>query len=272
MLKKLIKHEFKSSWLEMVIANGAVLIITVFVAILIRIGSSILFQTMGLTSLLLLYVGQIILVFMTIIRSLNKKLFTNEGYLSFTLPVTTRQLLFSKVFVNVIWIIGTALVMIISLVIMGAITIGGADIGLDFIYFDISEFASANILPLLVLLFSFFISSILFLITILGVLTIVNTGKMKKKKLLIGVILYYILTNVLSWIEQFVIIIPFTLYYIGGTWTIARSTTLYSLFTGIMGPEGLPIINFNSMFLEIVFIIGIFIFSEKMISKHLELE
>ncbi|MDD4213060.1 MAG: hypothetical protein PHY42_06695 [Bacilli bacterium] len=271
MLKKLIKNEFKNSLLELGIVNGAVLVITVLVALLINIGTSMIYKSMGLASLFLLYAGQIIIVFITIIKSLNNKLFTNEGYLSFTLPVTTHELLLSKIIVNVIWIIITAITLIMSFFIMGVIVV--SDLGIEIgLYFEMTEFVAANLPSALILLLGLIVSATLFVCTIIGVLVILNTGKMKKKKLLIGIILYYVVTNAIAWIEQFIIIIPYSLYYTGESLTFGPSVTFYSLFMETPSILGYPLLSFNTLLIELLIIGGIYFFSVKMLQKHLELE
>lgn len=274
MLKKLLKHELKSSWMEMVIVNGAVLVISLLFALMVNVvSSSMTFLAMGLGSIFILYFVQVVLLVSNIIRSLNKKMFTNEGYLTFTLPVTIRELLVSKILINIFWTFVTSFMILLSMFIMGVLMT--QTFNLTFIYFDAIEFVYKNFLPVLLMMVSFLIGAAFFIVVVIGVLTILNTGKMKKHKLLLGILIFYAFSTIHSWVEQFLVIIPYSLYInpVDGGWFIGPSYTIYSMiFNPDMLINGTPILSFNSILIQLVLIVGIFVFSEKMIKNHLELE
>lgn len=104
MLGKLLKNEFKStahrvSWIYMV--GGATLLILLlgYVTDKTWLGA--------LASLILMVVGAIVLLvtLVAIVNQYNKSMFGAEGYLTFTLPVSSRSLLTSKLAVSTVWIL-----------------------------------------------------------------------------------------------------------------------------------------------------------------------
>lgn len=114
MLGKLIKHEFR--------ATGRILLpvylVMLLTAALVRGFQVLTEQTAGefmrvlaVLSVLLFSAavfGGSILAFVLMIYRFYKNLMTDEGYLMFTLPVTTGQLIWSKMIVSAVWLLATA--------------------------------------------------------------------------------------------------------------------------------------------------------------------
>ncbi len=104
----------------------------------------------------LIYVGAIlflIICFSALILSLTvteilliarfyKNFFTDEGYLTFTLPVTRRQLLFSKFLNALIWLSLHALLLIASFAILITIGIVGVDMSASPFFFTVTFFGT----------------------------------------------------------------------------------------------------------------------------------
>ncbi|MGN1083274.1 MAG: hypothetical protein ACI4SJ_07005 [Candidatus Avispirillum sp.] len=59
-----------------------------------------------------------VLCFVVIFARFYKNFFSDEGYLTFTLPVTTRQLLLSKLFASVLWLIAAVIITFLLAVLM----------------------------------------------------------------------------------------------------------------------------------------------------------
>ena len=115
MLKKLIKNEFKENYKEMLVLYGISLIAFCLLGLFIRLD---MFEF--LTILVIPAVGSMycimIFIFININRSFNKKLFSKEGYLTFSLPVKMGNLLFSKYLSNIIWMFASFIVLLIDVV------------------------------------------------------------------------------------------------------------------------------------------------------------
>jgi len=118
MLKKLLKHDFISVWRFALpifaIATGIVFFAYIMRSIgfenpVLRLFNTLLFPT----SIIVLIVACVLIFFLPVLH-FYRNLMTGEGYLSFTLPVTTNQLMLSKLIVG-------ATTMLINL----AFTVGG---------------------------------------------------------------------------------------------------------------------------------------------------
>lgn len=121
MLGKLLKHEFKHSarYVMAIYACTAATILVMLFAFLTKI------TWLGVVASVVLYFVGILIVIMTlvsVIKNFYDTLYTNQGYLSFTLPVKCSTLLLSKVIVSFVWILASmaALALTFSIVYLNA--------------------------------------------------------------------------------------------------------------------------------------------------------
>lgn len=130
MLKKLLKHEWAACWKFPTILISVLLIISVFAGLTFAtpIWQS---EMSGLDFLLILVwmlyyfaiIGVSIGVVLYLAIRFYKSMYTDEGYLTHTLPVTSHQLLWSKIIPIVIWNIIAIIGIFISLVIFGGMAV-----------------------------------------------------------------------------------------------------------------------------------------------------
>lgn len=124
MVKKLFKHEFDAYKRFLLPIYLILLAVSVFTRILYFFETdTTVFRIISVSSIIALTVTSvvcIVLTFVNIITRFYKNLFTNEGYLSFTLPVTTEQHIFVKLTVGVIAAITSLLSVIIGVCIATA--------------------------------------------------------------------------------------------------------------------------------------------------------
>lgn len=111
MLGKLIKNEIKQSsrYFLVLLASAAIVILLMIATLLLKV------ERMNfLASLVLLLVGgiSVIMAVVLVIKNFNDTLYKEQGYLTFTLPVSGPMLLFSKVLVSFFWIIISNLIMV----------------------------------------------------------------------------------------------------------------------------------------------------------------
>ena len=133
MLKKLIKNEYIATARFMIPLYIVLAVLTVMNKIILMIednsqleevlGENIVYNFVsGL--LLVTYILSIFAVFALTVIFIIKRFYDNmlkdEAYLSFTLPVTTKQHLYSKVVVSYTWIVVSSVVVMASLFVMGA--------------------------------------------------------------------------------------------------------------------------------------------------------
>ncbi|PKM60197.1 MAG: ABC transporter permease [Firmicutes bacterium HGW-Firmicutes-4] len=117
MLGKLIKHETRATSRIFLPLYGALLILTIFTKLVMAIGAPDFFSEaasnnnnvaeiilgISFTLYFVLIVGICVMTLMMIIQRFYKNLFTDEGYLMFSLPVKTWELVLSKLLVGMIW-------------------------------------------------------------------------------------------------------------------------------------------------------------------------
>jgi len=120
MLGKLMKHEFRATARLMLPLYLVIVALAAFTRVtnwvLEKNDNGILSLINGLFIFLFivsLFASVIFAVVMMIYR-FYKNLMTDQGYLMFTLPANIHELLWSKLFVSVIWFIGTVLVDILA--------------------------------------------------------------------------------------------------------------------------------------------------------------
>ncbi len=116
MLAKLIKHETRATSRIFIPLYGALLILTIFTKLVMAIGAPDFFSEavsnnkvaeiilgISFTLYFVLVVAICVMTLVMIIQRFYKNLFTDEGYLMFSLPVKTWELVFSKLVVGLIW-------------------------------------------------------------------------------------------------------------------------------------------------------------------------
>ena len=135
MLTKLLKYEFKAT----ARTYGTIYLALLFVAGLLgftfRVENDftesrvfdVLFILYGLLAIALVVVTVI-----TVIQRFTKNLLGREGYLMHTLPVTEAQLVGSKLISSAVWLLASAVVGVVSLVVMFCV-------GADFTKLDLSN-------------------------------------------------------------------------------------------------------------------------------------
>jgi hypothetical protein len=129
MLGKLFKHEIRATGRTFLPLYGALLILTIFTKIVMAIGApniltdSAAVKMSPVTEIILgimftlyfvLVVALCVMTLVVIIQRFYKNLFTDEGYLMFTLPVKTWELVFSKLVVGLIWCVICGIMLVIS--------------------------------------------------------------------------------------------------------------------------------------------------------------
>lgn len=130
MFTKLLKYELKSSARTLLPLYLGILVVSVFCGFFVADGlggmSGWLSDSFlgGVIVLLLfaLYVAMGVLTVVSIVGRFNSSLLGDEGFLMFTLPVSTTMLLSSKLMTAMIWCFCGGLVGILSTLIMGLVT------------------------------------------------------------------------------------------------------------------------------------------------------
>ncbi|MGN0383616.1 MAG: hypothetical protein ACI4DS_05040 [Eubacterium sp.] len=122
MLGKLIKHEFKATSRWFLLMYAMFFIVTIIDKLFLMIDSDILIVNVCQTILSITYSIFIFCIYILTIILIIKRFYDNmlkeQGYLSFTLPVTTAQNVGAKLITSIIWLVATTMSMILSVVIL----------------------------------------------------------------------------------------------------------------------------------------------------------
>lgn len=223
MLGKLLKYEFKALYKKILlfVAGGLLLscLMLLLFSVFFNVGDDnimlgwFLGSGMVFTVLALAAIAIVSLVF--IIQRFYTNLCKDEGYLSFTLPVTASQHLWAKLISGAVWMTITGIGVIASYIILfggmadiAANALGEdifADLGVTFDYlFEMMEISPALFIAELIvgaLVSAFADMMIIYLCIIMG--SVIAS----KHKVLMAVLLYFAVMMAISWITGMVNII-----------------------------------------------------------------
>jgi len=150
MLAKLMKYELKATsryFLPLFGLIVALALINRLLQLFIDFTQSDATATIGvlMSSIAgMLFSAIMVVVLVITIQRFNKNLLQNEGYLSFTLPVTVESLILSKLFISSLWYCASIIVLVISLLIAFSSIIPFVDIANAFSTVFTTWFASGQ--------------------------------------------------------------------------------------------------------------------------------
>ncbi len=221
MFAKLLKYDLRSVfkyWWIAAVSSAALTVIGGFCINIINVDYTEYhaIYTFAIIGLVLCIIGLVIPPVLTevlILVRIYKHFFTDEGYLTFTLPVKKSQLINSKILMSLIFNILTILVLGISVFVM--LGIGLPDIVFDKkLWVDIIStinnvikaigigFTVTYIAEVIVLFIASLLMSTLTLFACLTVAAVIT----RKHKILVAIAIYYGASSILSGIIQFIMI------------------------------------------------------------------
>ena len=258
MLKKLIKHEFKATYrfylpiyiglaVLVALACGFLNIVEIFdvnelfLSITLPLGAVV-----GLLAIIFALISPYIFICLRFYRSTA----TREGYLTFTLPASTNQILFSKFLVSFFWAVLTVGVTTLAIFVLLAV---GFDPDMTFTaihqLFRSSDFNFTTILSFLVGYAN----------AILSIYTAISLGQFVRDHRVIASIAFYAATYTVQQIVSLVVLIPVMI----GTGVLSSGETLNYSDLGIM--------SVVSIILSLVFCVIFSFVSERILDRKLNL-
>lgn len=272
MLGKLIKYEFRSGWKIIALMNVFVMIVGglgCFEFNRVNYKDPTLFQMFTMITVLMFYMLTIFAVnigcSIYIAVRYYKNLYTNEGYLMHTLPVTPRQLLLSKLTVHSLYSIVSALVTVVSIFAFIAVVLANTGEVSDEIFREfLAEFERD--LGMSFTTYMLFMTVCSIISTIQGILHIyvsIAIGQMASKyKVLASIGVYiaiYTVMNIIGMIASFAIASAYTFG------TISRRGAVY---TGL-GSSSVSLFGF---LIALVMTIVFYAVTEQLMKKKLNLD
>lgn len=212
MLGKLIKHEWRAFWKIPAFVSLFLAIFTVFGVIALNAKiwetENPVIQSLSVFVLMFYYIAIIVISFVSILYTalrFYKNMYSDEGYLMHTLPVTQKSLIFSKLIVSYAWTIIIGLVIICSVFTLLFALISST--GMDVTFFDLisqmidalsnsgfleefKELFGFGFVHFLILMLVFCILAPIY--SILMIYTSISLGQLFKKHKVLGSILSYI--------------------------------------------------------------------------------
>ena len=280
MLGKLLKHEWKTVWKVPTLLIGILMIIAVVAGLTFALpiwdSEWIGLPLSGMMLILLFYVAIISVgIGITIYFAVRyyKNMFTDEGYLTHTLPVTARQLLVNKVITMSAWNLIAVIAVVLSLVVFGGVTMLSlaakeGSFAIDLLE-AIEELKDIWNHPFFNGFKSFVVSGICMVLVsaVSGTMMVIGSitlGQMVRKHRILGSIGAYFAINTVVQIVSMVIIFPIMIKMVTDeaflsnfeTSPFAFYTTTYAVMSVVF----------------LVTSVGLYFLSEYLLRKKLELE
>lgn len=266
MLGKLLKQDFRATAriiLPLYVAVPVLGLFTNLATHLCENQSSFLLNAIGslislVFSLALIAAGVATVVLM--ILRFYRNLMTDEGYLMFTLPVSTTELIFSKLIVSVAWFLGTLAVSALGVWLSGRLGGGSGMLQFRFAYtfgFQLTQAQTAWLIVGLILLL--ILCGVALCLMTYAAMAIGQS--FKKNKGLMSVVFFFVL-----WIGTRILLtlIFSAVYGLGGSAasSMAMMPTLHALYLLL----GVCCIG------ALAFCVGFFFLTHGMLRKHLNLQ
>lgn len=261
MLGKLIKHEWKAVGKVLAIMHVALILMAVIGKIMLSI--NVLREAWPMWSALLcLYILSVMAVgvgtHIYLAVRFYKNMYTDEGYLSFTLPVKPWEHIFSKTLVSSIWILIDGVVIVASIIILVMYKGMGTEFLEGWNEF-IAELAAGGMLAVWKVI-EVVITAVLSLIVIpITYYFSISIGQLfNSHKMLASVVTYFITINVLQVISTVI-----STAFMIGTMDWGEETTVMSMYSGILNV---------GMIEQIVLTVGFWLIINFIMNKKLNLE
>ena len=266
MFKRLLKHQLKTTWKEFNIAYGVIIFLGFLLAVAINsnstpfiIVSSILFVFAIFAILTMLVNNSIKLLYSTT--------YGKQAYLTFTLPISTHALIFSKIISTLLYFVGYFISIVLSILTF-------------FIFFDLNfilelinvseelvKIISINPLAGLIALVYSFISFLAGLIQLQCVFAFAHSFPSAKKKTSLIILSLFVVGTAIAIIESF----PPVDIYLG-----VGSENVYSIMFYIGSEIDLstfiPIMSIWSLIIRLAQIFGFYFLTIYLIDKKIEIQ
>ena len=273
MLGKLIKYELITCGRTFLPIYLAILLMSVITGFSINME---IFKISGVSMIILfgLFVSLVVLTIMIIIQRFRKNLLEDEGYLMFTLPVTSKELILSKYSVSLIYIILSSIVSLISFIMIILIS-NINNFSLDYFLYDLSILSNELLSVKSTLIYTIILIFVRYTIFILSIYLSLSMGQLSifnKYRNIVAFLSFFIINIVLGKIYG-LLSIGFNFfigdYFMSNTY-INESSSLNVLLSGFNDMLS-PFLLFN-IIVYIIFSIILFFGINYILDKKLNLE
>ena len=208
MLGKLMKYELKACGRTFLPLYGAILLMSIIVGLSINM-EIVQVKSIAMIILFGLFVALGVLTIMITIQRFRKNLLEDEGDLMFTLPVISKELIFSKYSVALIYTILSGMVSVFSFVIIILIP-NIKNFSFDDLLYDISILSSGFSSVKDIFIYTVLLAFILYTIFILTLYLSVSMGQLpvfNKHRNVVAFISFFVINIVIEKVYELVSII-----------------------------------------------------------------
>ena len=263
MLGKLLKQDFRATARIMLPLYAAVPVLGLFTNLITRLcenQNGFLIRAIGaLVSFVfsLSLIAAVVTTVVLMILRFYRNLMTDEGYLMFTLPVSTTELIFSKLIVSVVWFLGALAVDALGLLVTGRFGSYQNAVRFQVTYTFGMPMTGAQSAGLIIEFVAFLLlCSVALCLMTYAAMAIGQS--FKKNKGLMSVVFFFVL-----WIgTRIVLTLIFGAFYWPATSAVNTMTVLQALWTVL----GCACVG------ALAFCVGFFFLTHGMLRKHLNLQ
>ena len=195
---RLVKYDILGSYRSYLLTFLCYLLICVTIPL---VGSNDLLYDILMGLLIILVIGLSFSITVNLILSFNRSMFKRPGYLTLTLPVSTKELLLSKVISSIIWILITVFILLLGSFLVSVVTMLKIGISwdalkqvfqfiIDELSFDWSDFSVSVVL--------FMASSLSVVTSVFTLIIFTHTRFVKKYRAAVGIIIYFLIIILFS--------------------------------------------------------------------------
>lgn len=237
MFGKLLKYELKSVGKWYLTLNAAVLLVSIILGLVLKaLGGNVstdtnstsaqIFTIILVLLLAMVISGSLLSTLAIIIKRFYSNIFGRQGYLTLTLPVTTNQIICSKLLASLLWSIFIVIIGII-LVILPLVGIGQFVVAFPEIY----KIISSSNAPLFIAYF--FLSYVAG--TLLIYLSIAVGQLFTNKRVLMGIVSYFGISLLITFLTLIIdSIFHIDLFNSHANATFSQPVLLYNIFVSIV--------------------------------------
>lgn len=269
MLGKLIKNEFKQTSQSLIAVYSAAGIAILFM-LLSYVADIAWIGATGSFALVVIGFAAIAMTLIMVISNFARSLYSNQGYLSFTLPVKCSSLLFSKFIVAFVWIIVGYVVAFLTILIVVLYARSKSNGMIESFFQMAGELQVIGDLPTIKLITEYvvtigvgsIITVVSFIAFVYFAITLANTRKFQHKPLLFGIIFFFAVYGINKAVSTFLTYeAPLSLTVTGDK--IALSLTSMSNAQGVLFTYGVCGKLFTAVFAALLLIITGWIMEKK---------
>jgi hypothetical protein len=198
MLRKLIKHEFIASYRRYVPFYIALLALAVLNPLTSLTDDAFYINAILLSGAIIIVSVMSLFTIYNMIISLGRRVYGKPGYLLFTLPVKTIDIMLSKILVNLFWIICTVIISIITF----AVTFYFFDGSFLTVFRMITLMFIENPMDGLILILALFIYALYSIAILMFLFSFLNLIYKGERKILMGLLIYFGMSIVIDSVYQ----------------------------------------------------------------------